>query len=94
LPEAEGRQQMADHLVLHTEMTVDAARALLAVAPKQEDKKAPGNLLEAAMDLTKNPNVGADNGGGGGEVVSAADRILSDYTKFTGRKVRQIEQGV
>jgi signal peptide peptidase SppA len=94
LPEAEGRQQMAEHLVLNTEMTVDAARALLAVAPKQEDKKAPGNLLEAAMDLTKNPNVGADNGGGGGGEVSAADRILSDYTRHTGRKVRQIEQGV
>lgn len=90
--EAQGREKMADHLAFSTDMTVDAARALLAVAPQQKAEEKAGNAFAAVMDMTPNPNVGADNGGNGEENVP--NRILANYASLTGRKVRRIEQGV
>lgn len=55
LPEAEGRRQLAEHLAYDTEMTVDAAKAMLATAGK--DTPATGDTA-----ATKPPPV-ADTAG-------------------------------
>lgn len=59
--EAKGREALANHLALNTDMSVDAAKAVLAAAPKAE---ASGNGFKEAMDNGKHPNVGADGGKG------------------------------
>lgn len=87
--EAKGREALANHLALNTEMSVDQAKGILAAAPKTEAPKAEAepNRFAAAMDATANPNVGADAAAGdqGGE-QSASARILANYTLATGRK--------
>lgn len=87
--EAKGREALANHLALNTEMSVDQAKGILAAAPKTEAPKAEAepNRFAAAMDATANPNVGADAAAGeqAGE-QSAASRILANYTLATGRK--------
>lgn len=92
--EAAGRAALANHLADNTAMTVDEAKAILAVSPKEAPAK-PGNGFAAAMDTTANPNVGADAGGGEpGEKPTpeaTADRLLANYVSFTGRKVLTIE---
>lgn len=89
--EAKGREALANHLALNTEMSVDEAKGILAAASKTEAPKAEAaaepNRFAAAMDATANPNVGADAAGGeqGGE-QSAAARILANYGLASGRK--------
>ena len=86
-PEAEGRTALADHLVSSTDMTVEAARAVLAAAPKQEAAPAPGNALNAAMAASPGPSVGADNADNVG-AGRTPDRILANYGQVTGHKFR------
>lgn len=92
--EAEGRSDLAAHLAYDTDMSVDAAVAMLAKAPKAA-AAAAATPFQTAMDTTKNPNVGADaggadagdaNNGGGGDRVS---RILSSYQAAGGAVRKQ-----
>jgi capsid assembly protease len=94
--EAKGRESLANHLAMNTDMTVDAAKAILAASPKAEPPKTetnPANPFAAAMDATKNPNVGADNGtaaAAGGEQDTSESRvkgILAAQSQATGRKL-------
>lgn len=50
-PEAKGREQLANHLALHTSMSPAQARKALKAAPK-------GGTLDAAMDKVGNATVG------------------------------------
>jgi ClpP class serine protease len=60
-PEAEGREQLAHHLALSTDMTPEAARAILAASPKAAPAAAAPpapNPLAEEMARLKNPSVG------------------------------------
>lgn len=89
--EAKGREKLANHLAMNTDMTVDAARAVLACAPaEQQESKPAANAFAAAMNNSQHPNVGASAGaseaGGEGE-QSAAARILGAQAQATGLKL-------
>lgn len=86
-PEAVGREKLADHLALNTTMTVVEATAILSASPKQEP--IAGNPFAAAMEMTGNPNVGADNAGNMAGAESTPNRILSNYQAITGYSYRK-----
>jgi signal peptide peptidase SppA len=89
--EASGKSKLANHLALNTDMSVDAAKAVLAAsAPEQAQAATPPatNQFKAAMDADKHPEVGAGNGDGGEpQQMSKADRILAAQHAATGRQV-------
>lgn len=95
--EAKGREALANHLALNTEMSVDAAKGILAAAPKTEPKATPAepakganNGFAAAMNNSQHPNVGADGGNGGaapGGEEPAHMRILRAQEAATGLKL-------
>lgn len=93
--EAKGRTALANHLAMNTDMSVDAAKGVLAVAPAEKAAEAAGgaNPFKAAMDADKHPNVGANAGEGSDEnegqkdSVSLAAQILSSQEKATGLKL-------
>lgn len=58
--EAKGREALAQHLAMNTEMSVDEAKAMLNVAPKADAKAPSENAFEKAMANTPNPQVGSD----------------------------------
>lgn len=78
LEEAKGRSALAQHLATNTDLSVDQAKALLAVAPS-EQSKAP-NPLEQAMASVRNPAVGA--GGDGSSDLSADEKSLAELKKL------------
>lgn len=89
--EAEGRTDLASHLALNTDMSVEVAAGILAAAPKVAAAAPPPsktenetNHFKTAMDNDKHPNVGAGNeGGAGGEQeLSPGQRILATQAKF------------
>jgi len=88
--EAKGKSTLANHLALKTDMSVEQAKAVLAAAApeqKQEAAKAADNPFNAAMDATKQPEVGAGGDGGQGDGnQSVASRILAAQEAVTGRK--------
>lgn len=91
--EAKGRESLASHLALNTELSVDAAKAILAASPTAAaaaPAPAPAqNAFKAAMDASAHPNVGADaadGSGAGGEGLSVAQQILRDQALATGIK--------
>ena len=88
--EAKGREALANHLAMNTDMSLDGAKAVLAAAPKAEAPKAEAkpNGFEAAMEASGNPNVGAGGaaGAGGTQEMSAVDRILQAQALATGVK--------
>lgn len=86
--EAKGRAELANHLAMNTEMSVDAAKAILAAAPKAEAKAATpaANAFETAMNNGKNPNVGADGSGGADNAESPVNAILAAQALATGVK--------
>ena len=86
--EATSRGTLAMHLATSTDMTIDAAKALLAAAPVQEATQAVGNTpFERAMASTPNPEVGAGAAGadGGSDQMTDVQRILADQGLATGR---------
>ncbi len=88
--EAKGRESLATHLAMNTEMSVVSAKAILAASPKQAAAAAPAavNKFEAAMDATGNPNVEADGSGGKpGDTESLSAIILRDQAQATGLKL-------
>ena len=92
--EAQGREQLAEHLALHTSMSVEEAVSILAASPKAGLEPAtqypPPNGFAAVMDQLPHPNITPDGEPGGEQ--SAANRILSNYVGLTGRKVRPLAQ--
>lgn len=90
--EAKKRQKMAQYLAMKTDMSVDDAKALLAVSPEEgEPAAAKTNAFQTAMDNSKHPNVGADGGGDGGDGDQNTDRaaaqsILAAQSIATGLK--------
>ena len=87
-PEAQGREQLAEHLATGTAMSVEDAIAILSASPKQEAAKPETNAFAAAMDASNNPNVGQDNDANlaGGSIP---DRILANYAALTGYGYRK-----
>lgn len=84
--EAKGREAMANHLATKTDMSLEDAKALLAAAPVAQAAAAPAaNPFEAAMNATKNPDVGADAASGVPGSDSPVSAILGDYKAATGR---------
>ena len=92
-PNAKGREAMATHLALNTEMSVDDAAALLAVAPvahvevveKTEEAAKPKNeKFVAAMDKDDNPNIGPDGKAEEKAEKSGADELMAAFTAATG----------
>lgn len=85
--EAKGRESLANHIAMSTEMSVEDAKKMLAASPKAEPKAdAKPNGFEAAMANTQNPNVGSDaaNADAGGQPDAVAG-ILGAYKAATGR---------
>jgi signal peptide peptidase SppA len=83
--EAKGREALANHIAMNTEMSVDEAKAMLALAPKTETPAASaGNGFKAAMDTGKHPNVGADNEAGaeGGDKPNRVAALLRNASEF------------
>lgn len=91
--EAKGKGKLASHLAMKTDMSVDDAKAMLAVAAAETPEQgaaAPDNAFKAAMDADKHPNVGADGAGagaGGGE-MSAAEKILRAQAAANGQEYK------
>ena len=89
--DAKGRESLANHLAMNTDLTVDAAKSILAAAPAAQAAAAPApaaNPFAAAMANTQNPNIGPDAAGAGsGEELSLSQQILRDFALATGRKV-------
>lgn len=89
--EAKGREAMANHLAMNTDMSVDDAKKMLAVAPKAEAKvdtpaPAAATPFAAAMATTPNPNVG--NGAAtADEAATPSQQIIAAYQLATGRKL-------
>lgn len=88
--EAKGREALANHFAMNTDMSVEDAKAALAVAPKAaaEAPAAKPNAFAAAMEASGNPNVGADaaaaEGSGTADPVAA---ILQAQSMATGVKL-------
>lgn len=85
---ARDRGEMASHLAFATDMTAEAAAALLAKAPKQPQASTqpPKDRLDAAL-AGQNPAVGADaQGGDDNTKVSAYDRGRAIALKAKGRQ--------
>lgn len=92
--ESKGREKLASHLALNTDLSVDAAKAILAASPAEKTQAAApaaaANPFDAAMNASAHPQVGADATGDapGAEQQAAAmtSAILADYAKASGRK--------
>jgi signal peptide peptidase SppA len=78
--EADGRSALANHIALSTDLTVDAAKALLTASPKATAAAAaPGAAFARAMAETGNPEVGADGNSPAADVKpQSAEAILRD----------------
>lgn len=92
--EAKGREALANHLALNSDMSVEMAKGILAASPKAEAPKAEtpapsANAFRAAMENTGNPNVGSDaaSGAGGQQEEPAHLRILRAQEAATGLKL-------
>jgi capsid assembly protease len=84
--EAKGREGLANHFAMHTDMSVDDAKKALAAAPAAT-AKATANPLEKAMNATGGgPNVGTEGGPAADGAPSAAAGILAAQTAMTGIK--------
>lgn len=88
--EAKGKSKLANHLAMNTDMSVDDAKAMLAVAAAEATEQASGNAFREAMNQGNNPEVGAETGGSGGEGgsgESVATRMMRSHSAATGLKL-------
>lgn len=92
-PNAKGREAMANHLALNTDMSVDDAAALLAVAPvaqaeapekKEEATTQTNSKFVEAMDKEDNPNIGPDGKTEEKVEKSGANELMEAFTAATG----------
>lgn len=92
--ESKGREKLANHIALNTDMSVEVAKGLLAAAPAEAAATtapaAAGNPFKATMDADQHPQVGADGGEGGAAdaELSAAQLILRAQAAATGISVK------
>lgn len=92
--ESKGREKLANHIALNTDMSVEVAKGLLAAAPAEAAATpapaAAGNPFKATMDADQHPQVGADGGEGGATdaELSAAQLILRAQAAATGISVK------
>lgn len=84
--EAAERSALANHLALNTDLSVEAARQVLAAAAP-EKKESAANPFTQAMDNGKNPEVGALAEGTDKGEETAAQRILKAQAVATGAQV-------
>lgn len=90
--EAAGREALASHLALNTDLSAEVASGILAASPKAAVAPAPtapqGSAFERAMDRSKQPNVGADAGASEEDEdgLSPAKQILRAQSRQTGFK--------
>jgi capsid assembly protease len=83
--EAEGRGKMAEHLAYSSDLSVEQAGALLAVAPKEQGANLDASTaLDALMAAEEQPNVSA--AAGGDDKPNKAQTIASAWTAATGVK--------
>lgn len=95
--ESKGREKLASHLALNTDLSVDAAKAILAASPAEKSQAAApaaaANHFEQAMNASAHPQVGADATGDAPNqeqtAASAARSILADFSLASGRKFDQ-----
>lgn len=95
--ESKGREKLASHLALNTDLSVDAAKAILAASPAEKSQAAApaaaANHFEQAMNASAHPQVGADATGDVPNqeqtAASAARSILADFSLASGRKFDQ-----
>lgn len=95
--ESKGREKLASHLALNTDLSVDAAKAILAASPAEKTQAAApaaaANPFDAAMNASTHPQVGADATGDAPNqeqtAASAARSILADFSLASGRKFDQ-----
>ena len=87
-PEAEGREQLARHLALSTDLTPEGARAILAASPKAAaaTPAPPANPLAVEMGRLKNPDVGVRGPDVDDSPAAEASRVLAFVP--AARKVR------
>lgn len=101
--EAKGKEAMANHLAMNTDMSLDAAKGILAVTPAAAAAPAaaapaaaaPADRFKETMDGSAHPNIRTEGGAvqPGGEKTEAQLReeavksILSAQAAFTGVKV-------
>lgn len=96
--EAKDKPKLAAVLAANVALSVDDAKAILsAAAPETKaapvTRQAPNDYFSRAMDNTRNPNLGAEGGGGEGEEGGepqpgeTVNRLLGSYVAQTGRKV-------
>jgi len=93
--EAKGKANLANHLALNTDLSVDAAKAILAAAAPEKSPEAAAPAKDpspfaAAMDASGNPNVGAGNSDAPttDDKASRASRILAAQAAATGIKIQ------
>ena len=79
--ESKNRRELAFHLSMNTDLTVDAAKAILAAAPEKSAPEAKANAFEAAM-ANGNPEI--NPGGEQAHEPSAAQKLVADYKAYTG----------
>lgn len=80
--EAKDRRQLAEHIALKTDMSVDDAKATLAAAPVAKPD-ASGAAFTAAMDAGEHPNIAAEAAAPGAD-ATAGDRIARAYKAAKG----------
>ena len=83
--EAKNRRDLAFHLSMNTDQSVESAKGILAASPekveKAEQPSKPGADFAKAMEKD-NPELGAD--GDGGQEADAASQLIADYKAATG----------
>lgn len=93
--EAKGKQKLANHLAMNTDLSVDQAKGMLQVAAVEQpqDNAAAGeDGFKKAMDAGKHPNVGADagtEGKGGEQQASKADEVMRSFAAAGGAVAQQ-----
>ena len=98
--ESKGREKLASHLALNTDLSVEAAKAILAASPVEKSEAAKpaaaANQFEAAMNASTHPQVGADATGDAPsqeeQAATSASKILADFSLASGRKFDPIKK--
>lgn len=87
-PEAAGRETLARHLAFKSDMTAEAAAAVLAAAPKEVAPATPAataSPLQAAMRAAGTPGIVGDVSEAASTNPAAADPWAAAVTKFGGK---------
>ena len=88
--QAKGREDLARHLANETDMSAEAAQAILAKAPLQAAVASPKNRLEQAMTTVNNPKVGADIGGDASEEEQIAAHAAQTVQLYRGKPAASV----